>query len=422
MKTWTRTFCFALAAFGAASCQAQPASMVQPELQDGSTPFARYGSWTIYQSGSEMFDNQLSCAAVANLPDSYDAIRIERVADGYVYGVNGFDRESFGAGGEYPIAFWFDGDASQRAEAMGRFVRDPVFPNDDWLSIYRPMDDYESALDGMLIADSVTFAVRNEGNRTGKDDVETTFPLGTFEVVQRGLDRCYDMGMAFARETEGPIPACRDDGPRLPVSGLCASAAAALIEVADGPEPGLFDESCTWVLNDGWFAGMVMLYRAAECEGRVSRLAGSAGAHMMQLELIESAYGGDGDLFGKLAEPIPYADVFARFKDSPAADVQARALYGLQGQVPASCAARRMDDVADGYLVDVSAAERARQPEDEPPAHLCGDYGYGDDADLWRVFQGYAWFFRLGQDAQEIDFRSLTVLEPDGEGGWQAAQ
>lgn len=422
MKNWTWTLYLALAIFGATSCHAQPSDLVQPELDDGSAVYARYGPWTIYQSGSEMFDNALSCAAVANLPGSYDAIRVERVADGYVYGVNGFDRESFGTDGEYPIAFWFDGNLSQRVQVTGRFVKDPAFPNDDWLSVYRAAEDYESPLEGILIADTVSFEVRNPDNRTGNDGVETTFPLATFEVVQQGLDRCYEMGMKFAKETQGPIPACRDDGTRLPLSGLCISAAGALINLIDGPEPGLIDESCDWVLNDGWLSGMIVLYRAAQCEGRVSRLAGSAGAHMAQLELIESAYGLDGDLFGKLAEPVPYADVYVRFRESPSADVQARALYGLQGQVPASCAARRMDDVADGYQVDVSAGERAREPQDEPPAHLCGPYGYGDDADLWRVFQGHAWFLKLGQDAQEIDYRSLTLLEPDGAGGWQLVE
>lgn len=422
MKSLTVLLSLVLAAFGAVGAHAQPLQLVQPELNDGSVPFATYGDWTIYQSASEMFDNQLTCAAVASLPGSYDAIRIERVADGYIYGVNGFDRESFGRGGEYPVAYWFDGDASQRAEATGRFVKDPAFPADDWLSIYRAADDYESALDGMLIADSVTFAVDNPGNRSGNDTVEMTFPVGTFEVVQRGLDRCYAMGMAFAEQTEGPIPACRDDGLRLPVSGLCAGSAAALVNMIDGPEPGLLDESCSWVLNDGWFADMIVLYRALSCEGRISRLAASVGAHMAQLELIDSAYNPDGGTSGKLAEPVPFADVYARYQNTPAADVEARALYGLKGQVPASCAARKMADVADGYIVDISAAERARQPQDEPPAHLCGPYGYGDDADLWRVFQGQAWFLKLGQDVPEIDHRSLTILEPDGEGGWRAVE
>lgn len=418
MKRWSWTFFFMLAACGAANGHAQSQQLVQPELQDGSVAFARYGPWTFYQSGSEIFDNQLSCAAVASLPGSFDAIRIERVADGYVYGVNGFDRAGFGKNNAYPIAFWFNGERAGRARVMGRFVKDPAFPNDDWLSVYRPSEDLQSPFEGILMAASITFEVENRGNRTGNDSVETTFPLGTFEVVQRGLDRCYEMGLKFAQDTEGPIPPCRDDGPRLPVSGLCRSAAGALLNIVKGPEPGLLDTSCNWVLNDGWLAGMIVLYRAAECDHRVSRLAGSVGAHMAYLELIESAYGGDGDPFGKFAEPAPFADVYGRFKNSPAADVQARALYGLQGQVPATCAARRMSDVTDGYLVD-SAVERARQPQDEPPAHLCGPYGFGDDADLWRVFQGNAWFFRLGQDAADIDYRSLTLLEPDGEGGWR---
>ena len=227
------------------------------------------------------------------------------------------------------------------------------------------------------------------------------------------------MGMKYAEETEDRIPACRNDGPRLPLSGLCTDAAYAYLNVVDGPEPALAADTCEWSLNEAWLAGMIVLYRAAECGGRTSRLYGSAGAHMATLELIESAYDEGGSAFGKLEEPVPYADVIMRFKKTPAQDVQYNALYGRQREVPKSCKVRKMDDVADGYIVDVGKAERARQPQDEPPAQLCGYYGFGDNANLWRVFQGFAWFLRLGQDAyQDIDYRSLTLLEPDGEGGW----
>ena len=429
MKSPFLSLCLAFAAVGSTGCQAQtdaqlpdaqPQQLVQPELADGSVPFARYGLWTIYQSGSEMFDNQLSCAAVASLPGSYDAIRVERVADGYVFGINGFDRESFGNKGKYPIAVWFDDDKANSRQLTGQFVKDPAFPNDDWLSVYQASSGSDAPFDGLYGAGSVTFAVHNPGNRTGDDAATMTFPVGTYEVLQRALDRCYDMGLAYAESTEGPIPACRDDGTRLPLSGLCMGSAAALINAVEGEEASLMDETCSWILSEGWFADRIMLYRAAQCGTRVARVAGSAGAAMVQLELIESAYAGDDAVYGKLAEPMAFADVYARFKPTPAEDVTARALFGRNREVPTSCAARRVPEVADGFIVDVSPAERARQPQDEPPAPLCGDYGYGDDADLWRVFQGHAWFFRLGQDTPEIDWRSITLIEPDGQGGWQA--
>lgn len=426
MKSPLLTLCAAFAAVGSTSCYAQSQSkleptqqLVQPELLDGSVPFARYGLWTIYQSSSEMFDNQLSCAAVASLPGTYEAIRIERVADGYVYGINGFDRERFGSNGQYPLAFWFDNDTAQRVAAQGQFVTDPAFPDDDWLSVYRSAVDNNSSFDRLYGAGSITFEVSNPGNRTGNDAVATTFPVGTYEVVQRALDRCYDMGIAYAESTEGPIPACRDDGARLPLSGLCLGSARAMINIAEGEEPSLADETCSWELGEGWFGGMIMLYRAVKCGNRIARIAGSAGAHMVELELIESSYGSEDELYGRLAEPVSFADVFSRYKPTPQADVEARALFGRKGQVPASCAARPATQVADGFIVDVDSAERARQPQDAPPAHLCGDYGYGDDADVWRAFQSHVWFFKLGQDVPEIDYRSITLIEPDGAGGWQ---
>ena len=410
------------AALAATACSAQAADAVQPVLTDGSVPYAKYGAWTLYQTGTEAFDGALTCAAVANLPGSYDAIRIERGADGYAFGVNGFDRASFGENGEYPLTYWFHTETPTAAEGMGRFIKDPAFPDDDWLSAYASMEDLngDSPFSDIYSADEITFEIENPGNRTGEDAVRMTFPVGTGEILLRALDQCYEMGLRYAENTEGPIAPCRDDGLRLPLSGLCESAANALIEVADGPEPQLAADSCEWTLGEAWLSGMMVLYRAAECSDRVSRLYGGAGAHIAQLELIETAYAEDGSAFGKLEEPVPYADVFTRFKNSPAADVTARALYGLQGQVAKSCAARKSDRVADGYIVDVSKAERARQPQDEPPASLCGEYGAGEDGDLWRVFQGHAAYLRLGQDAyQDIDYRSLTLIEPDGEGGWR---
>ncbi len=421
----TNAIIASIAALGAASCSAQAVPNVAPQYTDGATPYGNYGPWTIYETGSETFDNALGCAAVANLPDSYDAIRIERVADGYLLGMNGFDRESFGENGDYPLKFWFDDDTSKVVDGMGRFEKDPAYPDDDWLSMFVSMDDLNGVgpSGDIYLADEITFEVQNPGNRTGDDGVKTTFPIGTGEILLRSLDQCYDMAMKYAAQTEDRIPACRNDGPRLPLSGLCTDAAYAYLNVVEGPEPALAADSCEWSLNEAWMAGMMVLYRAAECSGRTSRLYGSAGAHMASLDLIESAYQEDGDPFGKLDEEVRYADVMMRFKKTPAKDVQHNALYGRQREVPKSCKARKMDDVADGYIVDVSKAERARQPQDQPTAQLCGDYGFGDNANLWRVFQGFAWYLYLGQDTyQDIDYRSLTLLEPDGEGGWSLAE
>ncbi|MBD59048.1 MAG: hypothetical protein CL808_02855 [Citromicrobium sp.] len=418
-NTIANGFIASIATFGAVSCSAQASPDVQPELVEGTAAYAQYGPWNIYQTGSDAFG--LSCAAVASLPGSYDAVRIERVADGYVFGVNGFSRDSFGEDGEYPLAFWFDSETPIATEGMGRFVKDPAFPDDDWLSAFSTSEELhgDGAFGGIYTADQIVFEVSNPGNRTGTDEVQMAFPIGTGEVLLRSLDQCYDMAMHYAQETEDRMPPCRSDGLRLPLSGLCPEAAAAYLSVVEGPEPELAAESCEWALGEAWLADMLVLYRAAQCSGRTSRLLGGAGAHMASLELIETAYHEDGSAFGKLEEPIRYADVMTLFKGKPAQDVQHRALYGLQREVPRSCKARKMDDVEDGYIVDVSAAMRARQPQDQPPAQLCGAYGYGDDANLWRVFQGYAWFIYRGQDAYEdIDYRSLTLLEPDGEGGW----
>jgi hypothetical protein len=74
----------------------------------------------------------------------------------------------------------------------------------------------------------------------------------------------------------------------------------------------------------------------------------------------------------------------------------------------------------DAILVDVSTAEAAKAPADEPRT-ACGPLGLnqGEQA-FWRAGQGYGWFFSMGQDAFEIDPGSLTVIAKGADGRWAA--
>ncbi len=68
--------------------------------------------------------------------------------------------------------------------------------------------------------------------------------------------------------------------------------------------------------------------------------------------------------------------------------------------------------------MDVSAAEAAKARKDEPRT-ACGPVGLDEDSETyWRVFQGYSWFFELGQDEAEIDPGSLTLIHKDAQGKW----
>jgi hypothetical protein len=91
----------------------------------------------------------------------------------------------------------------------------------------------------------------------------------------------------------------------------------------------------------------------------------------------------------------------------------------------AACAVRPANDPnlpADAKVVDVSAAEAAKAPKDEPRT-ACGKYGLDEDAQVfWRAFQGFAWYFDLGQEQIEIDPGSLTIVTKDESGNWSLSK
>src|SRR5205085_2204120 len=66
---------------------------------------------------------------------------------------------------------------------------------------------------------------------------------------------------------------------------------------------------------------------------------------------------------------------------------------------------------SDALLLAPNKAARARLPKDEPIA-ACGPFGVDEDAQtFWRVAQGYAWFFDMGQDTMDFDPASLLLLK-----------
>lgn len=405
--------------FKCTSALAAMAAIATPALAQSLPNYGRVGNWEISQTSSEAVDGGLSCAAVLMAPGGNDAMRIERTEEGYWFGINGFDRATF-AGDEgfyYPMEYSFDGDAATRAGdgLQARFIRDANYPDDDWLSHFAA-DGSDDPFFAILGTRNVTFEVENPGNRTGNDTVGVTFPTGDVEWVLRGLDECYTQGQFYAAQTEGPIPACRDDGLRLPQSGICEGQAVAYLRVSNDAEPEL-PEGCEWRVNEGWIADNLLLYLAAHCGGKTARLNGAVGSGRADLMVVESALSQASE--DEPFEPYEFAHVYARTKDTPEADVLHRALFGRQREVSKTCKVYPADGVTDGYLVDVSEAERARQPQDEAPEHLCGEYGAGDDADVWRVFQGQAWFLWLGQDGyHDVDHRSLTLLSREGSDEW----
>jgi hypothetical protein len=386
--------------------------------QDGQL-YKKVGGWTInkYES-SEVSNGGPSCSAVV-FADHVNALRVERVAQGYVFGPNGLSRDAIGPG--YPMDFWFDNDQSGRMGGQAAFVYDPAYPNDDWLSHVYVINEPTPFVKAITSRKSITFSFPSQN---GGGDATSTFPLTNGVEVVNALDQCY-LQLSLSKVIQkgdtsnvGSVPPtvgdrdCPDDGPRLPGSGLCQGRAVNYLTDTD-PEAELYRPDCQWVVNETPMpGGEYLLYLAAKCGGVTSTLELSAGAHMATLSVVKSA----------MLDPSVLADggmevakVFSTDGGSPEASIFQRASAGMDATEAAKCEVTKVDPEygypPDAYVVDYKPAFKAKLPTDEPPDWSCGDYGVHDSATFWRVFGGFAWYFDLGQDAW-VDFQpgSLTLL------------
>lgn len=220
-------------------------------------------------------------------------------------------------------------------------------------------------------------------------------------------------GEAMADDGAG----CPDDGARLPITGICAARAVNYLNVADGEAPQA-PEGCQWVVQETRFAEDVLLYRAAQCDGKTTRLAFAGGAGLAELSYDTAAYGDP--------DNVMKGQVVARVASADATDKTASLLRIARDAIDdpaekAGCTVRnaRIEGwPRDALVVDVSEAEAAKAPQDEPRA-ACGPFGLNEDeASYWRVFQGQSWYFQLSQDALQIDPGSFTLMRKGADGRW----
>lgn len=206
--------------------------------------------------------------------------------------------------------------------------------------------------------------------------------------------------------------ACPDDGPRLPDTGICLSRASAYLDPAEGTQAQELPAGCTWTTNETLLpADEALLYRAASCNGVTTKLAFAGGAHSASISYETSALGAPkGEevikLFG--VDPDPQGALKAAIAELPAAE---RAICGIE---PAGVDFWPKD----ALVIRPNAKARAKLPQDEPLA-ACGPLGVDEDsATYWRVRQGFAWYFNLGQDALDFDPASITVVAKQPDGSW----
>ncbi len=209
---------------------------------------------------------------------------------------------------------------------------------------------------------------------------------------------------------------CADDGERLPLTGICAGRAVAYLNMDSSASPEAPD-GCEWKVMETQFVEDVLLYRGLKCDAGETQLEFAGGAGRAELSLVSSAF------LGKIDEPPVYVQVYVA-EGTPLAAVTARARASIEDRAEAKgCFARKAGiDVwpSDALVVDI-APEKAAKLAADGPRTACGPLGLNEDeASYWRVMQGYAWFFQLGQDATEIDPGSFTLMTRQPDGSWGA--
>lgn len=206
--------------------------------------------------------------------------------------------------------------------------------------------------------------------------------------------------------------ACADGSTRLAGTGLCQSEAAALLRVDPGARsPELAD--CTWQINETMVVDEALLYRAASCKGVVTTLAYAGGAQSAEISYERSALFGEaavGDVVIRLfgTDPDPQGALKAALAEAPPEEqaICEIRLAGYEGWP------------SDALLIAPTAAARAKMPQNEPIT-ACGPLGVDEgSARFWRVAQGFAWFFDLGQEQLDFDAASVTAVAKGADGVW----
>ena len=211
--------------------------------------------------------------------------------------------------------------------------------------------------------------------------------------------------------------ACPDDGPRLAGTGLCAGRAVNYLDPYSDWEP---PEGCGWVMNEAMIGdgSEALLYRAAECNGVVTQLEVSAGAHSASVMLVQHAEAGDAwagqeviRLFTAPADNPQFAlqDILSNLPDDE------RAICEIQNKQVGGWP-------SDALVIGPTEAARATMPTNEPIA-ACGDFGLNEDAsNYWVIKQGLAWFFTLGQEDPGFDAQSIQLMRKEADGDWFAVE
>ncbi|HWA23104.1 MAG TPA: hypothetical protein VG735_11970 [Caulobacterales bacterium] len=239
-------------------------------------------------------------------------------------------------------------------------------------------------------------------------------------VAVAALALCASCGPKPAASAAPSISAapCPDDGPRLPETGVCQGRAWAYLDDFKGAREPSLPGGCTWSVNETMLPGdEALLYRAASCKGVTTKLAYAGGAHSASISYETSAVFGNSvkgqeviRLFG--TDPDPQGALKEQLAALPKAEREKCEIH------PAG-----IDTwPSDALVIGPTKAARAKMPKDEPIS-ACGPLGLDEDSQtFWRIKQGFAWFFQLGQEETDFDPATITVIAKNAEGGWGAKE
>lgn len=211
-----------------------------------------------------------------------------------------------------------------------------------------------------------------------------------------------DPGMAPPEDATPLAPSyiaktpCADDGPRLPISGVCASRATSYME-PDSAEPAP-PAGCEWTTKETVFSDQALLYRALTCGDKTVSLEYAGGAHAAELSYITSA------LYPQAVpgpdDVKPIVRVATYHKDD---DFRLKETIGSDANI-AKCEIRA---AGPGY----PASAKVIAPK--TPGADCGLYALSATADnFWIVRDEWVYAFMLPKGPHDIDPATLTILAP----------
>lgn len=189
---------------------------------------------------------------------------------------------------------------------------------------------------------------------------------------------------------------CPDDGPRLPLSGVCASRATSYMspDSAEGAPPA----GCEWGTKETLFADHVLLYRALTCGANTTNLEYAGGARAAELSYSSSA------LYPQaVAGPDEVKPVVRVATYETNDDFRLKETIGSDASI-AKCEIRA---AGAGY----PASAKVIAPKS--PGADCGLYALSDASDnFWLVGEEWVYAFTLPKGPHDIDPSTLTILAP----------